>query len=194
MVRFAREIRWAIVASGTRNALAISAVVRPPTARSVRAIEDAGVNAGWAHMKSRASESSSSTAAVDSGSRRLASSSRFDRALLAPPLVDQSATGRHRQPRVRVRRNAVARPVVGGGDECLLDGVLRRVEVARATSEAAEDLRRQAAKQVLDRRRERSANATPRAVSRKPSISATFEGDDSMIWRTMIGCSVERPP
>ena len=36
IVRFAREIRWAIVASGTRKALAIWAVVSPPTARSVR--------------------------------------------------------------------------------------------------------------------------------------------------------------
>jgi hypothetical protein len=34
---FARLMRWLIVASGTRNARAISAVVRPPTARSVSA-------------------------------------------------------------------------------------------------------------------------------------------------------------
>ena len=42
MLCFARLIRCAIVASGTRNALAISAVVSPPTARSVSAIADAG--------------------------------------------------------------------------------------------------------------------------------------------------------
>ena len=42
----ARLIRCAIVASGTRKALAISAVVRPPTARSVRAIADGRVSAG----------------------------------------------------------------------------------------------------------------------------------------------------
>ena len=41
IVAFARLMRWAIVASGTRNALAISAVVSPPTARSVSAICDA---------------------------------------------------------------------------------------------------------------------------------------------------------
>ena len=40
IVCLARLIRCAIVASGTRNALAISAVVRPPTARSVSAIAD----------------------------------------------------------------------------------------------------------------------------------------------------------
>jgi hypothetical protein len=43
---FARLIRWAMVDSGTRNAFAISAVVRPPTARSVSAIAEAGVSAG----------------------------------------------------------------------------------------------------------------------------------------------------
>ena len=41
----ARLMRCAIVASGTRNALAISAVVRPPTARSVSAIADGRVSA-----------------------------------------------------------------------------------------------------------------------------------------------------
>ena len=50
IVRFAREIRWPIVDSGTRNARAICGVVRPPTARSVRAIAEAGVSDGWQHM------------------------------------------------------------------------------------------------------------------------------------------------
>ncbi len=36
-LRLARTIRWAIVASGTRNARAISAVCRPPSSRSVSA-------------------------------------------------------------------------------------------------------------------------------------------------------------
>ena len=46
MLCFARLIRCAIVASGTRKAFAISAVVSPPTARSVSAIADDGVSAG----------------------------------------------------------------------------------------------------------------------------------------------------
>ena len=50
MLCFARLIRWAIVASGTRNAPVISAVLRPPTARSVSAIAEAGVSVGCAHM------------------------------------------------------------------------------------------------------------------------------------------------
>ena len=55
---FARLMRWAIVASSTRNAFAISVVVSPPTARSVSAMADAGVSAGWQHMKSTSSVSS----------------------------------------------------------------------------------------------------------------------------------------
>ena len=45
MVPLARLIRWAIVASGTRNALAICAVVSPPTALNVSAMADEGDNA-----------------------------------------------------------------------------------------------------------------------------------------------------
>jgi hypothetical protein len=67
MLCFARLIRCAIVASGTKNALAISAVVRPPTARNVRAIADGRVSAGWQHMKRRTSVSSSSTGASSGG-------------------------------------------------------------------------------------------------------------------------------
>ena len=47
-----------LAAPGTRSA--ISAVVRPPTARSVSAIAEAGVSAGWQHMNSRISVSSRS--------------------------------------------------------------------------------------------------------------------------------------
>jgi hypothetical protein len=45
MVRLARLIRHVIVASGTRNARASSAVVKPPTARKVSAICEAGDSA-----------------------------------------------------------------------------------------------------------------------------------------------------
>src|ERR1700724_2069242 len=60
MLCFARLIRCAIVASGTRNALAISAVVKPPTARRVRAIAEDEVRAGWQHMNNKISVSSGS--------------------------------------------------------------------------------------------------------------------------------------
>ena len=56
----ARLMRRVMVASGTRNARAISAVVRPPTARRVRAICEAGDSTGWQHRNSRTSVSSAS--------------------------------------------------------------------------------------------------------------------------------------
>ena len=45
IVCFARLMRCAIVLSGTRKALAISAVVNPPTARKVSATADEWVSA-----------------------------------------------------------------------------------------------------------------------------------------------------
>jgi hypothetical protein len=55
---FALVIRCAMVDSSTRNALAISAVVSPPTARSVNAIAEASVRAGWQDMNTTNSVSS----------------------------------------------------------------------------------------------------------------------------------------
>ncbi len=60
IVALARLIRWPTVASGTRKALATSAVVRPPTTRRVSATCDCGDSAGWQHRNSRVSESSCS--------------------------------------------------------------------------------------------------------------------------------------
>jgi hypothetical protein len=71
----ARLIRWPTVASGTSSARAISAVVSPPTARSVSATWETGVNAGWQQSSNRVS-SSSPRAGAGSGSRHTASSRR----------------------------------------------------------------------------------------------------------------------
>ena len=95
---------------------------------------------------------------------------------LASPLIDQLATGRRHQPGTRVGRDALPRPMVGGGDQRLLDGVLGRVEVARAAGERAKDLRRQRAQQVLDIGWD-AQRAVPPAVWRNASISAALEGD-----------------
>jgi hypothetical protein len=113
--------------------------------------------------------------------------------LLTANLIDQPPARRAEKPGAGVRWNALARPVVRGRNERLLDRVLGRVEVARTASERAEDLRRQGAEQVLDGGGD-AQRPVPRAVSRKPSISVALEGDPSMIRRTMIGCSIERPP
>ena len=48
----------AMVASGTKYARAISAVVRPPNARSVSATWDGGDSAGWQHSSSSVRDSS----------------------------------------------------------------------------------------------------------------------------------------
>ena len=65
-------------------------------------------------------------------------------------LVDQSVCRDGDQPAARVIRNAVGRPLVGRGQQRLLDGVLARVELSVAPNERAEDLRRPAAQQALD--------------------------------------------
>ena len=148
---FARLIRWAIVASGTRNARAISAVVRPPTARSVSGIADAGVSAGWQHRNRRRSESSSS--ATDDGdvpSGTATTCSRLHPGTIRPPRIDQPARGAAREPALRLLGDSRAGPPVGGRDQRLLDGVLRRVEIAVPAGECAKDPRRELAQQVLD--------------------------------------------
>ena len=76
----ARLMRWAIVASGTRKAFAISAVVSPPTARRVRASCEGTDSEGWQHRNRSVSVSSwsegwpsadtSNTASVSSRRRR----------------------------------------------------------------------------------------------------------------------------
>ncbi len=75
MLCLARLMRWAIVASGTRKALAISAVVKPPTARSVSAIAKDALSTGWQHMNSRINVSSGSISASISSTGSIAGSS-----------------------------------------------------------------------------------------------------------------------
>ena len=86
MVCLARVIRRVMVASGTRNARAISAVVRPPTARSVSAICDGGDSDGWQHRNSRTSVSSASSAPTSAGGPSQSAGQRPAGApFLAPP-------------------------------------------------------------------------------------------------------------
>ncbi len=160
IVCLARVMRRVIVASGTRNARAISAVVRPPTARRVSAICDAGDSAGWQHMNSRISVSSASDgrpgrragASHCSGSTRRATVS--SRRCRACSLRSRSVSRREAtviSQAARVVRDAVGRPLRGGREQRLLDRVLGRVEMPVAPHHRAEDLRRQRAQQVLDR-------------------------------------------
>ena len=67
-------------------------------------------------------------------------------------LVDEPTFGGPDEPRGRLSRDAVPGPVIGRGDERLLHRVLGGVEVACPSGDDAEDLRREVAQQVLDRR------------------------------------------
>jgi hypothetical protein len=92
----------------------------------------------------------------------------------APPLVDQAEAGGPQQPTAWIRRDPVARPVLGGREERRLNRVLGRIEVAGSTRERTQDLRRQLAQQVLE-----SGLNVQRALptcSKNPSISLKFEG------------------
>jgi hypothetical protein len=75
-----------MVDSGTRKAAAISRVVRPPTARNVSGMADAGVSDGWQHMNISVRVSSSPGAGSGRGS-------------------DQEAAGSSRRRRASSRRN-----------------------------------------------------------------------------------------
>ena len=71
-VRLARTMRWAMVGSGTRNARAISVVVRPPSKRSVSATWASLDSTGWQAVNTSRSRSSpirsrSSSASLKSG-------------------------------------------------------------------------------------------------------------------------------
>src|SRR5215218_7419326 len=116
---FARTSRWAIVASGTRNACAISAVDSPPTSRSVSATRAAGARAGWQQVKSMRSRS------VPVGAGRL-----------APQPVDGPVAGGGDDPPGGTGRHAVHRPALQGGQEGVLYRLLGGVDVAE---EAGED-------------------------------------------------------
>src|SRR5256885_3720279 len=86
---FARTSRCAIVASGTRNARAISPVVRPATERSVSATCASRASAGWQHVKMSSSRSSGRALAVvtfGSSSSAIFSSYRFARRSRSMPL------------------------------------------------------------------------------------------------------------
>jgi predicted RNA polymerase sigma factor len=69
------ERRAAIVGSGTRNSRAMSWVLTPSTSRSASALAAAGSSAGWVHMRTSRSRSSSTRSPV---STRTAASSRPD--------------------------------------------------------------------------------------------------------------------
>src|SRR6266567_4665402 len=63
-VRLARTMRWATVGSGTRNARAISSVVRPPSKRSVSATRASVERTGWQAVNTRRRRSSPMSSSI----------------------------------------------------------------------------------------------------------------------------------
>ncbi len=202
IVRLAREMRWAIVASGTTKARAICAVVRPPTARRVRATAEGGVSAGWQHRNSRTSVSScsrmagSSTAgASPAGSRCRATTSRSarDRSLRRWSISRRCAV-RSSQPYgsagtpSRGQWSAAARSASWTASSDASKSPERRVSAPRtrgARSRSRSSTRGSAAVGLAQ-------TACP-TCSRNAPISAAFDGASSMTWRTVIGCWVGTP-
>ena len=190
----ARLILAAIVASGTRNARAISAVVRPPTARSVRAVWEAAVSVGWQHRNSRTSVSSvpgTSSGGTSVAVGRLPLAAR----VVTAHLVDEPPGRDSHQPAARVVRHSPVRPLHGGGEDGLLYGVLTPFELAVPAYQRAEDLRRELTQQVLEgwcrhASNGPSANITCRTSTPRPSIAASGICAASSIARSLFSQSI----
>jgi len=145
----ARLILAAIVASGTRKARAISAVVRPPTARSVRAVWEAAVSVGWQAQEQQDERVVGVRYVLGNhlgGRRRLPLAA----CVVTAHLVDEPPGRDSHQPAARVVRHPLGRPLHGGGEDGLLHGVLTPFELAVPPDQHAEDLRRELTQQVLE--------------------------------------------
>ena len=195
-------MRWAIVASGTRNARAIWAVVRPPTARSVSATCEAGESAGWQHRNSSVSVSSSS--GLDrrvrrQGTQRLgrrAGPRRSPRGGAAPSRRGSRRSGGAPATVISQPRGLSGTPCSGhwsgGGQQRLLDRVLAGVELAVAPERA----RRGPAARARAAGPRRSAGVchisspAPTSMSgRTSTMSYAASGPENSITRSMLSQS-----
>ncbi len=160
MCCLARLMRCAIVDSGTRKAWAISAVVRPPTARKVSASCDGADSVGWQHRNSSVSVSSaagaaqaSSAAGARAASTGRSAASRSSRRRLAVSLRTWSVM--RRAATVTSQPRGLAGMPSSG--HCTAAAVRASWTASSQASnwpepadERAEDLRREVAQQVLD--------------------------------------------
>ena len=91
------------------------------------------------------------------------------------------------QPRARMLRHALLRPLHRGGEERLLDGVLGAGEVAEAADHRAEHLRRERAQQLL-------GSGVGRAAGVEVRLDHRSSGGLLITWRTSIGMLSGSPP
>ena len=159
ILRLARTSRCAIVASATRNARAISAVVRPPSARRVSATRASGdegrVAAGEDQPQAVVGEllalhglllclrPQPLEAGEDLGLH-------LERALAAQP-VDRAVAGDPGDPGARVVGQPVARPSFERNHEGVLNRLLGEVEVAEDADQARDRPPRLASEQAVER-------------------------------------------
>ena len=179
-----------MVASGTRNAAAISAVVRPPTARRVSASCDGGDSDGWQQRNSRVRVSSCSLTGAGSACQQRVVSSRPAAGALAAELVDQPAA---RPPRPARTADCPGRPrpatAAAAGEQRLLHRVLGRVELPVPPDQHPEDLRRQLAQQA----RSITCSGGPSGTSRSSTRSAQTTTCDGQLDRPRLVRDVEHP-
>ena len=150
----ARTSRWAIVASGTRKARAISGVCRPAISRRV--------SATWAVRGERrvAAGEDQPEPVVGHGSDLLgfvgfvhgaaASAWRSSRVDSAAEPVDRPVAGGGDDPAGGAGRQAVGRPPLEGDDERLLDRLLGDVDVAEEADQGGDRSAGLAAEDPLD--------------------------------------------
>jgi hypothetical protein len=164
-VRFARTMRCAIVGSGTKNARAIASVVRPPARRSEGDLRFEGEQ--W--MASRKNEPQNivagntaglvvecfvpfvfdvSTVRVGIAGKRFV----FSRRHLLPTNCIHAAILRARhEPRARIFRHAVPRPLFERGDKRILRELFGEPRVPHYAREAGDQLRRFEPENCLNR-------------------------------------------
>ena len=133
-----------------RKARAISSVVRPQTSRSVSATWASGGRAGWQQVKISRSRSSSTLLVVPRRRHRGAVGVELLGELRqrgvepgAPAhAVDRLEAAGRNEPRPRIGRHAVARPLLQRRREGIVQRLLGEVEVAEQADQRGEDAAR----------------------------------------------------
>ena len=147
----ARTMRWATVGSGTRNARAISSVVRPPSRRSVSATRASVERTGWQAVNIEAQQVVADVVVegrVEVRRGRLLvrpASPAADLLVLAleqlvpAQEVDGPMLRGGHEPGARVVRDARLGPLLERGDEGVLGELLGQADVAHDPREAGDE-------------------------------------------------------
>ena len=104
---------------------------------------------------------------------------------LAAHAIGHAARGNVDEPGARIVGEAFLRPLICGGDECILHRVLGGGEVAEAAKDGTEHLRREVAEEMLGGCVERRHNGFLQATN--------SSGGPLMTWRTSMGMTKGLP-